>query len=64
MLKDFAAHHKLEHLLQTMPKDDIESVYENYKVKGIPHVVLIDRKGNVRLVKVGAGEETPRPSRR
>ncbi len=56
MLKDFAAHHKLEHLLQTMPKDEIASVYDNYKVRGIPHVVLIDRKGNVRLVKVGAGE--------
>jgi thiol-disulfide isomerase/thioredoxin len=57
MLKDFAAHHKLDHLLQTMSRDDIKSVYENYKLQGIPHVVLIDRKGNVRLVKVGSGEE-------
>ena len=48
MLKDFAAHHKLDHLLQTMPQDDIKAVYENYKVRGIPHVVLIDRKGILR----------------
>jgi thiol-disulfide isomerase/thioredoxin len=58
MLKDFAEHHKLQHLLQTMPRDDIKQVYEDYKVRGIPHAVLIDRKGNVRLVKVGAGDET------
>ena len=56
MLKDFAEHHKLEHLLQTMPQDDIKAVYDNYKVRGIPHAVLIDRKGNVQLVKVGSGE--------
>jgi thiol-disulfide isomerase/thioredoxin len=56
MLKDFAAHHKLDHLLMTMPKEEIEKVYKEYKVRGIPQVVLIDRKGNVRMVKVGSGE--------
>jgi uncharacterized spore protein YtfJ len=25
-------------------------------VTGIPHAVLIDRKGNVRMIKVGSGE--------
>jgi thiol-disulfide isomerase/thioredoxin len=60
MLKDFAEHHKLQHLLQTMPRDDIKQVYEDYKVRGIPHAVLIDRKGNVRLVKVGASDDTAR----
>ena len=29
-----------------------------FGVTGIPHVVLIGRKGNIRLIKVGAGEET------
>jgi thiol-disulfide isomerase/thioredoxin len=57
MLKDFAAHHKLEHRLMTLNKDEAKKVYEDYKVKGIPQVVLIDRKGNVRMVKVGSGEE-------
>ena len=57
MLKEFAAHHKLEHRLMTLNKDDIKKVYTDYKVRGIPEVVLIDRKGNVRMVKVGSGEE-------
>lgn len=56
MLKDFAAHHKLDYRLMTMPKEDLQKVYKEYKVRGIPQVVLIDRKGNVRLVKVGSGE--------
>jgi hypothetical protein len=29
----------------------------DYNVEGIPTAVLIDRKGNVRIVKVGSGEE-------
>ena len=29
-----------------------------YGVRGIPHVVVIDREGVVRLVKTGAGEAT------
>jgi thiol-disulfide isomerase/thioredoxin len=56
MLKDFAAHHKLEHLLMTIPSDEIKKAYEAYKVRGIPHAVLIDRKGNIRMVKGGSGD--------
>jgi thiol-disulfide isomerase/thioredoxin len=56
MLKEFAAHHKLEHRLIAIPRDEIRKVYEAYKVTGIPEVVLIDRQGKVRLVKVGSGE--------
>ncbi len=57
MLKEFAAHHKLEHRLMTLNQDDIKNVYKDYMVKGIPEVVLIDRKGMVRMVKVGSREE-------
>jgi thiol-disulfide isomerase/thioredoxin len=57
MLKDFAAHHKLNYRLTALPKKDAEKVFEDYKVTGIPEVVLIDRKGVVRMVKVGAGEK-------
>jgi len=32
-------------------------VSKEYKVNGIPHVVAIDRKGKIRLVKVGSGDE-------
>jgi thiol-disulfide isomerase/thioredoxin len=57
MLKDFAAHHKLTHRLLALPKEEIKKVYDEYKVTGIPQAVLIDRKGVVRLVKVGSGKE-------
>lgn len=56
MIKDFAEHYKLTHRLTTLPRDLRSEVYDAYKVKGIPTAVLIDRKGNVRLVKVGSGE--------
>jgi thiol-disulfide isomerase/thioredoxin len=57
MLKDFLAHHKLEHRIITLDKDEKKTVNTAYKVTGIPTVVLIDRKGTVRLVKVGATKE-------
>jgi len=57
MLKDFAAHHKLGHLLLSLGKEEKQKLYEDYKVTGIPTAVVIDRKGVVRLVKVGSGEE-------
>jgi thiol-disulfide isomerase/thioredoxin len=56
MLKDFAAHHKLDYLLMPLSQDDWKKASEDYKVRGIPQAVLIDRKGNVRMVKVGSGE--------
>jgi thiol-disulfide isomerase/thioredoxin len=56
MLKDFATYHKLEHRLQAMSVEDMKKLQEAYKVRGIPQAVLIDRKGNVRMVKVGSGE--------
>jgi thiol-disulfide isomerase/thioredoxin len=57
MLKEFAAHHKLDHRLMTLSKEAWAKAGGDYKVEGIPTVVLIDRKGVVRMVKVGSGEE-------
>ena len=57
MLKDFATHHKLDYRLATIPADQKDDVYSKYKIRGIPTAVLVDRKGNLRLVKVGASEE-------
>jgi thiol-disulfide isomerase/thioredoxin len=57
MLKEFAAHHKLEHRIMTMTKDESKKAFDEYKVRGIPQVVLIDRKGIVRMVKVGSSPE-------
>jgi thiol-disulfide isomerase/thioredoxin len=56
MLKDFAEYHKLEHRLVVLSAEENKQVSKDYKVTGIPHVVVIDRKGIVRLVKVGSGE--------
>ena len=53
MLKKFAEHHKLKHRFGVQTKESKMSEY--YAVTGIPHVVLIDRAGKVRLVKVGSG---------
>jgi len=57
MLKDFAAHHKLGHQLMTVSKEDWGKASSAYGVRGIPQVVVIDRKGIVRMVKVGSGPE-------
>jgi thiol-disulfide isomerase/thioredoxin len=57
MLKAFAEHHKLEHRLVMVPREEWGKVTKEYKVQGIPTVVLIDRKGAVRMVKVGSGPD-------
>jgi len=57
MLKSFTGHHKLEHQIMAISKGDWTSVVSSeYKVRGIPTAVLIDRKGNVRMVRVGSGK--------
>jgi len=56
MLKAFAKHHMLGHRLVAAAREDLKKVYEAYGVKGIPQAVLIDRKGMVRMVKVGSGK--------
>jgi hypothetical protein len=53
MLVKFAAQHKLTHRFG-IQKDHSLSKY--YGVTGIPQVVVIDREGVVRLIKVGSGE--------
>jgi thiol-disulfide isomerase/thioredoxin len=57
LLKDFADHHKLSYLLQPLSKDEWATVTKEYKIEGIPQLVVIDRKGIVRMVKVGSGDE-------
>jgi thiol-disulfide isomerase/thioredoxin len=57
MLKDFAEYCKLRYRLEMLSPADWDKVCKDYKKEGIPHVVLIDRKGKVRLVRVGNTEE-------
>lgn len=54
MLKKFAEFHSLKHrfALQTD-----RSLSEYYAVTGIPHVVVIDQQGKIRMVRVGSGEK-------
>ena len=52
MLTDFAAHHKVKHTLLAMPKQDALDAFESYYVNGLPQVVLIDRKGLVRMIDI------------
>ena len=56
MLRKFAEHHSLGHRLAVQKESS--DLAEYYAVSGIPHVVLIDREGKVRLVRVGAGPQT------
>ncbi len=57
MLKEFATHHKLTYRLMPLERERSQQVYKAYGVTAIPQVVLIDRKGVVRMIKVGSGEE-------
>jgi len=54
MLEKFAKHHKLHHRFAIQDGRDISTYYG---VTGIPHVVLIDQKGKIRLMRVGSGEQ-------
>lgn len=52
MLKKFAEHHKLHHRFAIQVDN---SMAEFYAVTGIPHVVVIDQTGKVRMIRVGSG---------
>jgi thiol-disulfide isomerase/thioredoxin len=57
MLKDFTTHHKLTHRIMAVSKDNNMKAGKDYMIRGIPHAVLIDRKGLIRMVRVGSGAE-------
>ena len=42
---------RLEERLETIRA----AAAKNYLIRGIPQAVLVDRKGNVRMVRVGSG---------
>lgn len=51
----FAEHHKLKHVFAVQKKGS--NMSEFYGVTGIPEAVLIDKEGNVKMIKVGSGEK-------
>lgn len=54
MLVKFAEQHKLRHRF-AVQKDS--SLSEFYGVTGIPHVVVIDQKGKIRMFRIGSGKQ-------
>ena len=57
MVKDFASFHKLSHQLLMVTKDSWGQASKDYHFSGIPTVALIDRQGNVRMIRVGSDQE-------
>ena len=55
MLGKFLAHHELEH--PTIVTPESSTMEQDFGVSGIPHVVLVDRKGNIQMVKVGSSSQ-------
>ena len=51
----FAEHHQLKHRFAVMPKGS--QFDRQYGVTGIPQAVLIDRAGNIRMIRVGSGDK-------
>ncbi len=54
MLEKFAEYHKLQHRFAIQSD---RTLSEFYAVSGIPHVVVIDREGKIRIIRVGSGEQ-------
>jgi Thiol-disulfide isomerase and thioredoxins len=56
MLEKFANYYQLKHRFAVNERDNRE-LAEYYGVSGIPHVVVIDRQGKVRMIRVGSGKQ-------
>jgi len=54
MLVEFARSHDLKHRFAIQADD---SLSDYYGVAGIPHVVVIDQQGIVRMMRIGSGEQ-------
>lgn len=55
MLEKFAEKHELKHRFAVQGKES--KLDDVYAVTGIPHVVIIDQEGKIRMIKVGSGDE-------
>ena len=60
MLRYFAAHHKLDYRLWAVDKTEWDRCRSECKLRTIPTMMLIDRRGTVRLIRSVASEETAR----
>ena len=55
MLKKFAAYYHLKHRFGIQQEGD--TLDEHYGVSGIPQVVVLDKEGKVRMIRVGSGKQ-------
>ncbi|HEX5103635.1 MAG TPA: redoxin family protein [Pirellulaceae bacterium] len=55
-LQKFAAYYHLKHRFAVQPEGD-RTLSEHYGVSGIPHVVVLDKTGKIRLIRVGSGKQ-------
>ena len=60
MLVEFARSHDLKHRFAIQADD---SLSDYYGVTGIPHVVVIDQQGIVRMMRIGSGTVVERGPR-
>lgn len=58
MLNKFLASYELKH--RTIVTPATSPMNREYAVTGIPHVCLLDKGGNIRLIKIGSGEKNAR----
>lgn len=58
LLKNYASHYKVDHLLMALGKKEALDAFDVYSVNSLPQVVLIDRKGMIRFIHVGAKNGT------
>ncbi len=59
-LRDFASYFDLGYRLFLLDPDVYDAISKQFQVDGIPQVVLIDRKGKVRMVRVGSDKANAR----
>jgi thiol-disulfide isomerase/thioredoxin len=57
MLTAFVDYHKLNYHVSVLTKENAKEAFSAYFVRGIPTVALINRKGEVAMIKVGGGPE-------
>src|SRR5262249_13962183 len=53
-LRGFLKHHEIKHAIAVTSDNQFAS---QYQVSGIPQAVIIDRAGNIRMVRVGSGQQ-------
>lgn len=57
-LEKFKRHHDMPFPYAVTSNEDTQKIYSDFGVNGIPHMVLIDKKGIVRVYAIGSGKRS------